>query len=363
MNVAMEIKYKNSPMFSIGITTYNRNDMLRQLILSLLDQDFQDYEIIIGNDYQAKKLSLDVLGIYDDRIRIINHEKNLGELQNMNALLKAGRGRYFAWQFDDDLCRKGYLRESYSALNIFNFPLCVLSSYSYIYGTGTVNLKRSSKIDAELFSGSRYLRKFLSGNLRVSILAGFYDIEFLRKLGGVKKLSNGHMALYSEFLLFFQICLLPSVAFINSPLTLIRIHDSSFSSSARELALHKEAGVNLVRESLVVFSQSEVREDFKKNLSSLLKSVICNVIVKSGKRGGVNEKLDISEYILLLKAQIEDLKEFSLYEQALNALEKAEREVLFYKIKSNIKILIPDKYLKFFRFISSLFSPFTNKSF
>ena len=118
----VESKIIDKPLFSIGITTYNRIEMLRQLVNSIINQDFQDFEIIIGNDYQKELLTFDILGIYDQRIRIINHQENLGELGNMNFLLSEGKGRYFTWQFDDDLCGLGYLRESYLALNKFNFP-------------------------------------------------------------------------------------------------------------------------------------------------------------------------------------------------------------------------------------------------
>ena len=356
-------KIIDKPLFSIGITTYNRIEMLRQLVNSIINQDFQDFEIIIGNDYQKELLTFDILGIYDQRIRIINHQENLGELGNMNFLLSEGKGRYFTWQFDDDLCGLGYLRESYLALNKFNFPSCVLSSYSYVYGSGIVKFKKVKKVEPELFSGRTCVRNFLSGGLRVSILAAFYDIQFLRQAGGARRFSKGHIALYSEFFLLFQVGLLPRVAYINSPLTLIRVHGGSFSSSARELELHKDAGINLIRESMAIFAHSVMRDDFQKNLSSLLKSVICNVIVKSEKKRDGDQKLNISEYILLLKNEIESLKKLGLNEEGLKSIENARKHIIFFIIKSRVKALIPDEYLKLVRLLASFVSPFTNKSF
>ena len=163
--------------------------------------------------------------------------------------------------------------------------------------------------------------------------------------------------------MLFQVGLLPRVAYINSPLTLIRIHGGSFSSSARELELHKDAGINLIRESMAIFAHSVMRDDFQKNLSSLLKSVICNVIVKSEKKRDGDQKLNISEYILLLKNEIESLKKLGLNEEGLKSIENARKHIIFFIIKSRVKALIPDEYLKLVRLLASFVSPFTNKSF
>jgi glycosyltransferase involved in cell wall biosynthesis len=90
-----------NPFFSIGLTTYNRKDLLIQTLNSLQAQTFTDFEIIIGNDYTEEILTSESLGIRDPRIRIINNRKNIGERENMNSLLGEARGRYFTWQFDD----------------------------------------------------------------------------------------------------------------------------------------------------------------------------------------------------------------------------------------------------------------------
>ena len=45
------------PTFSIGIPTYNRIELLKQTIQSILDQTWEDYEVIIVNDFIDKPLS------------------------------------------------------------------------------------------------------------------------------------------------------------------------------------------------------------------------------------------------------------------------------------------------------------------
>jgi len=93
------------PLFTIAIPTYNRECSLKDIVTCYLDQEFQNFEIIIANDYIDKKLSMKSLGIESDsRVTIINNERNLGELENMNFLLDQAKGYYFTWQFDDDPC-------------------------------------------------------------------------------------------------------------------------------------------------------------------------------------------------------------------------------------------------------------------
>src|SRR3972149_1596543 len=117
------------PFFSIGVTTYNRKELLKQTLISIINQTFTDFEVIVGNDYIGEVLDADVLGIEDPRIRFINHECNLGELNNMNALLAAAKGKYFTWQFDDDLYAPDFLKAVHAAIMKFDFPHCVYTSY------------------------------------------------------------------------------------------------------------------------------------------------------------------------------------------------------------------------------------------
>ena len=91
------------PTFSIGIPTYNRIELLKQTIQSILDQTWEDYEVIIVNDFIDKPLSFEDIGILDKRLKIINNINNLGEAANLNFILSQAKGKYFTWQFFDIL--------------------------------------------------------------------------------------------------------------------------------------------------------------------------------------------------------------------------------------------------------------------
>ena len=112
--------------------------MLLQTLKSLINQSFKDFEIIVGNDYVKEPLTKKSLCLHDSRLRIINHKKNLGELENMNFLLNKAKGKYFIWIFDDDPCSTSLLRIAEKNIKKFNFPLVIYPSFKRIFGCGNI---------------------------------------------------------------------------------------------------------------------------------------------------------------------------------------------------------------------------------
>ena len=156
----------STPFFSIGVTTYNRPELLKQTLVSIIAQTFTDFEVIVGNDYVQEPLSADLLNIRDPRIQFVNYAQNLGEARNMNTLLDLSRGRYFTWQCDDDLYAPNFLEEVHSALIKFNLPPCVFTSYEFIHGTSFPDLTKTLSGKGQIFSGRDFLGKYWSGDLK-----------------------------------------------------------------------------------------------------------------------------------------------------------------------------------------------------
>ena len=74
-----------TPTVTIGIVTYNRPDLLREAVLSILNQTYGNFELLIGNDYIKTPVTFDTLGINPNpRVKILNYSSNLGEIDNMN---------------------------------------------------------------------------------------------------------------------------------------------------------------------------------------------------------------------------------------------------------------------------------------
>jgi len=91
-----------SPYVSVVIPTYNRATLLGRSIKSVLNQTFQDFEIIVVDDASADKTEEVVLSIGDPRIQYLKHETNRGGAAARNTGIKAAKGEFIAFQDSDD---------------------------------------------------------------------------------------------------------------------------------------------------------------------------------------------------------------------------------------------------------------------
>jgi len=93
---------KNNPSVSVVIPTYNRAGLLGRAVQSVLNQTFQDFEIIIVDDGSTDKTEEVVKSFKNELTRYIRHEKNRGANAARNTGIKAARGEYVAFQDSGD---------------------------------------------------------------------------------------------------------------------------------------------------------------------------------------------------------------------------------------------------------------------
>jgi glycosyltransferase involved in cell wall biosynthesis len=330
------------PFFSVGVTTYNRSELLKLTLNSLIKQTFLDFEIIIGNDYTHDVLSAELLGIEDSRISFVNNPQNLGEIGNMNSLLGMARGRYFTWLADDDLCAPDFLEVVHSVLVEFGSLPCVFTSYKIINGIAFPILSKISLGRPKFFSGRHFLRMYLAGKVKAMSCNGVFDTNYLRQIGGVESLCDAPIGLYGEYMLMVRCGLLEKVAFVDAPLVLYRAHEGSWSADGKySVDQYKQAGMNLVHESVQVLSKPELQKDFCHNLTSLLKLSLINFSYKLSARDHYLDRKEVNAYLVLLKERFSFLKGTELYWQALASLRKI-RVWLFWPIaKLKFKLAAP----------------------
>jgi hypothetical protein len=91
------------PRFSVVIPAYNRADSIQPTLQSVLDQTFDDYEVIVVDDgsRDGTRLRAVVDGLGDPRIRYI-HRENGGGGAARNTGVEAARGAYIAFLDSDD---------------------------------------------------------------------------------------------------------------------------------------------------------------------------------------------------------------------------------------------------------------------
>src|SRR3989344_2593265 len=90
------------PKVSVILPTCNRPSLLSKAIKSVLNQSYQDFEIIVVDDGLLERAEDVVKKINDERIKYIKHEKNLGGGVARNTGIKNARGEFVAFLDDDD---------------------------------------------------------------------------------------------------------------------------------------------------------------------------------------------------------------------------------------------------------------------
>ncbi|MDE1861458.1 MAG: glycosyltransferase [Thaumarchaeota archaeon] len=89
---------------SIVIPVYNASKYIDECVLSALGQTYKDIEIIAVDD-GSKDDSLERLGKYEDKIKIIS-KKNGGTPTALNAAIRVMTGEWFKWLSADDLLER-----------------------------------------------------------------------------------------------------------------------------------------------------------------------------------------------------------------------------------------------------------------
>lgn len=89
------------PEFSVIVPVYNRAHLLVRTLKSVLEQTFQDFEIIVVDDGSSDDPGAAVAALADDRIRFLRQE-NRGGGAARNAGIDAAKGRFVAFLDSDD---------------------------------------------------------------------------------------------------------------------------------------------------------------------------------------------------------------------------------------------------------------------
>ena len=93
-----------NPTVSVIIPTYNRAHLISRAIKSVLNQTYQDFEVIVVDDGSTDNTE-EVIKEFqkkDERIKYVRHEKNKGGSAARNTGIKAAKGKYIAFLDSDD---------------------------------------------------------------------------------------------------------------------------------------------------------------------------------------------------------------------------------------------------------------------
>lgn len=96
---------------TVLMPVYNGEQYLREAIESILNQTYKEFEFLIINDGSTDSSRNIILSYKDNRIRLINNEKNIGLTKSLNKGIKLANGEFIARMDADDISLPERLRK------------------------------------------------------------------------------------------------------------------------------------------------------------------------------------------------------------------------------------------------------------
>lgn len=150
---------------SIVVAVYNAEKTLKKCVESLLNQTYNNIEIILVNDC-SKDNSLDICNEYSkakDNVKVISNDRNSGVSDTRNNGIDNSTGEYICFVDSDDYVEPNYLEVLYSNYKKYNtVPICGFVyhdeynlakpvTYSWSGNEGLVSLGEAFKLKSELY--------------------------------------------------------------------------------------------------------------------------------------------------------------------------------------------------------------------
>lgn len=108
------------PVVSVVIPCFNHANYLKDSIGSIMNQTFQDFEIIVVDDgsTEPKEVEREVAAFKDTRLKVMHHKENKGLAETRNTGVRAACGKYILTLDADDMIKPTFLSKTTLFLDI-----------------------------------------------------------------------------------------------------------------------------------------------------------------------------------------------------------------------------------------------------
>jgi glycosyltransferase involved in cell wall biosynthesis len=256
---------------TIGLITYNRPELLKRAVKSVLSQKYNNFTLLIGNDYEKKKVTFKNLGIKkNSKIKIFNHKKNLGERFNMNFLLKKTKTKWFTWLADDDYLHKDFLLRINNSIKKNKNKKIVACYCNYSRSLLPKKLLKSKEI---VLNKSDFLRKFTTKKLKLIGVFGFIKTKVLKRIKGIHATGDSfkvnkkkaHIYPYCDPLVPIMLSRHGEIMYLNDPLYHLNVSNDSISATTDDYNTYKSAEP-YVLEQLHISIKKNIKDIHKKEI-------------------------------------------------------------------------------------------------
>lgn len=110
-------------LVSVIMPSWNTSNFIAESIQSVIDQTYENWELIIVDDCSTDNTDEVVAGFTDKRIRYFKNEKNSGAALSRNRALREARGEWIAFLDSDDIWSPEKLEHQINFMNKHGYTL------------------------------------------------------------------------------------------------------------------------------------------------------------------------------------------------------------------------------------------------
>ena len=204
----------NGPKVSVIMPTFSPGPAIRTAVRSLLEQTWQNLEVIIVDDASPSEYRhiFDELAHLDPRIRVLHQQKNQGAYVARNAGLDVATGEYVTTADDDDWSHPDKIASQISVM--LDAPSVVATTSGHIRTTENLELRR-------LNSSAKYLQMNYSSLM--------FRKQIIEEIGGWDTVNRGaDSEFYSRLTDYYGSDRI--VRLLDKPLGLSRVRTGSLTA-------------------------------------------------------------------------------------------------------------------------------------
>lgn len=222
------------PLVSVIVPNYNHEAFLEQRIDSILNQSYQDFEIILLDDNSSDD-SRRILNEYANNPQVsellINTKNSGSPFKQWQKGIEFAKGTYIWIAESDDFSDPAFLEKTVQKLKAENAAICYSQSYD-VDESNTIlsnRIKYTSEFEPNIWehdftmNGKEFIQKYLAEK---NVIPNASAVVFKKSLVSNSFFSEEllSMKMCGDWFFWIQLCEMVEVAFVSKPLNYFRIH-------------------------------------------------------------------------------------------------------------------------------------------
>jgi glycosyltransferase involved in cell wall biosynthesis len=216
---------------TIGIPTRNRSEWLRVSIASVLEQRYENFELLVSDNASDDDTADVVSSFQDPRIVYLPLDHDIGRHANVSRLIELSSTEFFVLLGDDDELLPDHLSSTVEALRrwpsvgVAHTGCAVVDTLGNTLNPHVRLMKSRDQVTFE--SGSQFRERSMTSGWTVCLSSATFRKEALVRAGGLRP-EDG---VIDDLPLLMRISTDWDFAYVNRPLALMRVHPDASSSS------------------------------------------------------------------------------------------------------------------------------------